>query len=146
MQNPCSKLNDLLNGIESNCDPTVGSPECTQFSLDCLALIRHKLPPIAQEGISVVRDYYEGRVPLQVVADTLTKCWQYLDQHHKNVPFAETAVSAIRAVIFPLSAQTNPQDKDIVDHLSLFLKFVNNVEPHYEEEESLLRTHFSKCL
>lgn len=90
MSNQAQKIADLLNDIEIKCDPAVGSRACTQFSLDCLSLIR--------------------------------------------------------AVIFPLDAQKNPEERDVVNHLGLFLEFVNTVEPHYEEEEALLRRHFADCI
>jgi hypothetical protein len=139
-------LTGLLNDIEINCDPTIGSRECSQFSLDCLALIRHKLPPIAEEGLALGTAYLEGRVPVQSVIDMLIKCWQYLAENHKHTPMDDPAVNAIRAVIFPLDAQKNPEERNIVDHLSSFLEFVNIVEPHHKEEEALLRTCFAKCL
>jgi hypothetical protein len=53
MRNQSEKIDDLLNDIEINCDPAIGSRACTRFSLDCLTLIRHKLPPIAEEGLAV---------------------------------------------------------------------------------------------
>jgi hypothetical protein len=44
------------------------------------------------------------------------------------------------------STLTGAHEHDIVDHLSYFLAFVNQVEPHLAEEEALLRKHFTKCL
>jgi hypothetical protein len=140
------ELDLLLNDIEMNCDPTIGSEQCNQFSIDCLSLIRHKLPPIAEEGLTIVTEYLEGRVPLRSVTDMLVKCWQYLKENYNQASPDDPVVSAIRAVIFPLTAQKDPQQRDIVDHLSLFLTLVNNVEPHYDDEESLMRKHFAKCL
>jgi hypothetical protein len=146
MPNQSEKIDGLLNDIEVNCDPAIGIRACTRFSLDCLTLIRHKLTPIAEEGLAIATAYLEGRAPLEVVTGALLKCWQYLDEKHKHAPTSDAEVSIIRAVIFPLYAQKNPGERDIVDHLSLFLAFVNTVEPHYEEEETLLRAHFSDCL
>ncbi len=146
MADPSQKLDLLLNDVEINCDPTIGSRECIQFTLDCLKLIRGKLPPIAEQGVSVVSDYLERRTSLQVVLDALLRAWEYLKENCKNTSIEDPVVSAIRAVICALHAQKNPQQRDIVDHLSFFLELVNNVEPHYEEEEALLRTYFAKCL
>jgi hypothetical protein len=146
MTNPSHILEDLLNDIEINGDPTVGSAECTQFSLACLALIRHKLPPIAERGVATLRDYLDGRVSLETVVRAKVACWEFLGGAHKDAPLTDPIVAAVRAVIFPLEAQRVPQERDIVDHLAFFLEFVNDVEPHYEEEEALLRTCFSKCL
>jgi hypothetical protein len=146
MANPSQKLDDLLNDVEINCDPTIGSRESIRFTLDCLYLILGKLPRIAEQGITVVSDYLERRTSLQSVEDTRARCWEYLGQNYKNTSIEDPVVSAIRAVIFPLWAQQYPEQRDIVDHLSVFLELVNYLEPHYEEEEALLRTHFAKCL
>jgi len=146
MRNAAQRLDNILNDIEINCDPTIGSRECTQFSLDCLALIRHRLPPIASEAAKIVRRYLENQLSLEDVIDTSLKCWQYLDEHYKNVPITDPSVSSIRAVIFPLDAQKTQERRNIVDHLSSFLELVNNVEPHHMQEEELLRVHFAKCV
>jgi hypothetical protein len=140
------KLDQLLNEIEICCDPEIGDDRCNQFCLDCLALIRHKLPPIAADALVVVTDYREGRVPLKSVVDMTVKCWKYLDENHGHQPLDDPLVSAIRAVIFPLSAQRTPAERDLVDHLSFFLMLVNNVEPHCGEEEALLRKYYAGCL
>jgi len=146
MLNQSKRIDDLLNDIEVNCDPAIGSRACIRFYLDCLRLISHKLPPIAEEGLAVATAYVEGRASVEVVTDAIVKCWQYLDEKHKHAPTSDPNVSIIRAVLFPLYAEKNPEERDVVDHLSLFLAFVNTVEPHYEEQETLLRTHFSDCL
>lgn len=140
------ELDSLLNDIEISCDPPVGAPECNRFSLDCLALIRHKLPPVALEGVACVTAYLAGQIPLQSVTEMRIQCWQYLDENHKHAALDDPTVSAVRSVISLLGAQDPPERRDIVDHLSFFLMFVNNVEPHFEEEEVLLRKHFAQCL
>jgi hypothetical protein len=140
------ELDRLLNDIEIGCDPPVGGPECNRFSLDCLALIRYKLPPVALEGLACVTEYLAGQLTLQSVTDMRIKCWQYLDENYKHAPLDDPMVSAVRAVICPLHAQQNPDERNIVDHLSFFLMLVNNVEPHFQEEESLLRAYFAHCL
>jgi hypothetical protein len=78
MEDGLGKITELLNDIESNCDLSVGSRECTQFSLDCLALIGHKLPPVAVQGVAAVIEYASGRVSLQVVIGALAECWHFL--------------------------------------------------------------------
>jgi hypothetical protein len=140
------KLSLLLNDIESNCNPAVGSEECGRFSLECLSLIQHKLPPIAVDAVGILNSYFSGQAQLSSVAEMLERSWQYLRKGNRDQNFDDPEVSAIRAVIFPLDAQKNPEMRDIVDHLSFFLGLVNNVEPHYEEEEMLLRKYFSECL
>jgi hypothetical protein len=146
MAHQSQRLEDLLNQVEINCDPTIGAQECVQFQLDCLALIHHKLPLTAVQSIATLSEYLQGSVPLTNVTNALVNCWAYLDQNHKNSPLAQPEVSAIRATIFPLKAQETPLERNIVDHLSFFLELVNNVEPHLNEEETLLRLHFGKCL
>ena len=146
MWSESKSLDLLLNDIEMGCDPAIGSEQVNRFSIDCLSLIRHKLPRIAAEGLALTTEYLEGRAPLESVTDMLVKCWQYLKENHEHAPLNDPVVSAIRAVIFPLDAQKHPEKRDIVDHLSFFLMLVNNVEPHFEEEEGLLRKHFAKCL
>ena len=144
--NALQKLDDLLNDIEMNCYPAIGVEPCIRFSLDCLALVQHKLPLIAEEARFLVAEYLEGRVSLQSIKEMLAKCWQYLKENRNHHPAEEPTESAIRAVIFPLTALRDFAERDIVDHLGLFLEFVNQVEPHYGEEEALLRKYFADCL
>src|SRR5437773_8917117 len=99
MSNESKQLDSLLNDIEMRCDPAIGSKQCNAFSLDCLSLIRHKLPPIAAEGVAIATEYFEGRVPLKSVTDMLIRMWQYLDEHHQQTAIDDPKVSAIRAVI-----------------------------------------------
>ena len=139
------KLDSLLNIIEMNCDPTIGSSECNRFSLDCLSLIQHELPSIAAQAFTLLTEYINGQARLQTLVDMRIKCWQYLDENHKHAPLHDPVVSAIRAVIFSLQAQQTPEERNFVDHLSSFLMWLNNVEPHFEEQESLLQKHFAQC-
>src|SRR5690349_18573969 len=90
--NTSEKLDLLLNDIEMHCDPAIGSQQVNQFSIDCLSLIRRKLPPIAAEGLALTIEYLEGRVPFQSVTDMLAKCWQYLKENHENVPLDDPVV------------------------------------------------------
>lgn len=140
------RLDLLLNEIEMNCDPNIGGEECNQFSVDCLLLIQDKLPPIAVEALTVLQDYLERCASLVSVTEMLARCWKYLRMAYPEAPLNDPSVSAIRAVIFPLDAQKHPENLNIVDHLSFFLMLVNNVEPHFAEEEMLLRKHFINCL
>ena len=146
MTNTDQELNEILNKIEENCDPLIGSKQCNDFMLECLSLIREKLPPISLEAIDVLREYFAGRVKIEAVSEILVKSWHHIDKNYKGVDNRHVEVSAIRAVIFPLDAQRRARERDIVDYLGSFLTFVNQVEPHPKEEEDLLRKHFAKCI
>jgi|ERR1043166_8204008 hypothetical protein len=146
MTNTGKELEELLNDIEEKCNPQIGAKESIDFMLECLSLIRHKLPPASIEAVEVLQAYFMGRVTIEAVNDMLVECWRRIDEDYKGVDARNSEVSAIRAVIFPLNAQRRGQERDIVDHLSSFLTFVNQVEPHLKEEEELLRRHFAKCI
>lgn len=83
---------------------------------------------------------------LQSIIDMRIKCLQFLEDNYRNAPLNDPVVSAVRAVVFPLYAQQDPDERDVVDHLGFFITLVNNVEPHFAEEELLLRTYFAQCL
>ncbi len=146
MTNTSDKLDAVLNEIEMNCDPANGSDQCNRFRIACLSLVRSKLPPIAVEGFELANGHIEGHVSMQLITAMLSRCWQYLKENHHHDPLNHPIVSGIRAVICLLYGQTHPEERDIVDHMGFFLMLVNNVEPHFEEEESLLRVFFGKCL
>jgi hypothetical protein len=146
MTNIDQELSELLNRIEENCDPPIGSQQCNDFMLECLSLIREKLPPISLEAMEVLRKYFSRVVKIEAVSEMLVKCWHHIDENYKGVDSCHVEVSAIRAVIFPLDAQRRAHERDIVDYLESFLTFVNQVEPHPEKEEDLLRKHFAKCI
>jgi len=140
------KIGLLLNDIEQTCDPPVGCEGCRRFTVECLSLIRHKLPSIATEAIGVAENCLAGHTGLEPVSEVLVGSWQYLDQHYPAAPLSDPNVSGIQAVIFLLHAVLHPEESDIVDHLSCFLMLVNNVEPHQKEQERLLYKHFGECL
>lgn len=102
-------LDSLLNNIEVDCNPTTDSEPCGRFCTDCLFLIRDRLPPIAVEALTLVNDRLNNKIPVESVAQMLTKCWQYLDENHCHQPLTVPAVSALRAVICVLDAQKNPR-------------------------------------
>src|SRR5262245_670363 len=94
------KLDDLLNDINMNCEPLVFSKPCYQCSVDCLALIRHKLPPVAQEGLDLLINYLAGRVSVRSITEMRAKCWRYLNENHKqprlDLPVEPPEVCAVR--------------------------------------------------
>jgi hypothetical protein len=96
--------------------------------------------------MEVLRKYFSRVVKIEAVSEMLVKCWHHIDENYKGVDSCHVEVSAIRAVIFPLDAQRRAHERDIVDYLESFLTFVNQVEPHPEKEEDLLRKHFAKCI
>jgi hypothetical protein len=148
MTKPEQNLDDLLNDIEQNCDPAVGDQESNDFMFDCLLLVQHKLPAICLEAMALLTAYRLGQIPLHDIDEMAVRCWRYLDENYKGADSALAEVSAVRAVIFPLNAHRHVHkgEHDIVDYLSSFLTFVNQIEPHLDEEESLLRKHFARCI
>jgi hypothetical protein len=140
------ELDRLLNQIEESSDPAIGSNASSQFMLECLALVEQSLPPLAMEAVQSVRHYLAGRLDLEAIIHIRSKCWRRIDECRQTSDGDSSEVIAIRAAIFPLHAQEHPTERDLVDHLSAFLAFVNRVEPHFEEEEALLRKHFANSL
>lgn len=140
------EIDGLLNQIEETSNPTVGSKASTQFMLECLALIEEKLPPLATEAAELTNRYLSGRAKLEAVIEMRSKCWRHIDECRKTGDCDSLEVNAIRAVIFPLDAFEHPAEHDVVEHLSAFLAFVNHVEPHFQQEEALLRKHFASSL
>jgi hypothetical protein len=136
----------VLNDIEMNCNPKIGDDRCTKFSYECLSLIRDKLPTIAAEAFDLLGDNLEGPVQLDSISEMLKRLWTYFDENRKEKGIGFAEEGAIRAVIGPLHALINPDTREIVDDLAFFLKMINNIEPHFEEEEALLRKLFKDCL
>src|SRR5581483_2935062 len=126
------KLGSLLNDIEIACDPTIACEQVNGFSLDCLLLIRHKLPLIARRGLRLASEYLEGRVSLNELSDMLARCWQHLEENRDSLQPNDPGASAVRAVICVLYAQQHADARNIADHLGFFLTLVNNVEPHFD--------------
>lgn len=140
------RLDHLLNRIEMGCNPEVGLKQSSDFMMECLSLIKSKLPRVASEGLRISNEYIAGRAQRESIIEALEKCWSDLRENHSGQQINEHEVSGIRATICLLHAQAHPHERDIVDQLSFFLTLVNNVEPHFEKEEFLLRRHFAQCL
>jgi len=143
---PNNDIGFLLNDIEEKCNPRIGDEECHRFSMDCLALIRHRLPAIGVEAMRVLDEYKAGHAERDVLDKMYIKCWQYLRENCPEQKLSDPKFSSIRAVLFPLDAQRNPEPRDILNHVVLFLQFINNVEPHMDSERELLKKYFYKCL
>lgn len=146
MKDASLELDLLLNRIEENCDPASCGKNAVEFMVDCLSLVEHKMPTIAKEALRVARGYPAERATLDAVVEMLDRCWLYLDEQYRGKDLSDPEVSAIRAAIFILFDLQHPEEFEIVDSLSFFLRLVNNIERHLQEEESLLRVHFAGCL
>lgn len=137
---------DDLNEIEENCDPSLGDERTVQFMVDCLSLIKDRLPTPALDVLNMTKAMTSDATYQHEVTDLRNKCWAFVDAVTRDAGESSGQVSAVRASIFLTSTRLSPEDRDFVDSAALFLEFVNQVEPHFEEELMLLRKHFSKCL
>lgn len=139
-----SRLNNLVADIDEQLGANRAcNRRCYSFMLDCLALIRHLLPPVAIAGIAVTErllqngfaatDWPELEAPRR-------NCWAEV-KRLETIPGSEAQIAAVRAALFA----TYPPDgkDDLVDVLSVFLEFANEAEPHFVEQEQLLRKHFA---
>ena len=146
MATSSTKLDLLLNSIEENCDPTRYRAAWIPYLIACAALVEHRMPAVAIASFGVSRDYAAGRVSMQSVREAMQRCWEDLQKGHREMRLDDPQVSAVRAVICVLQRQLEPESDDFLDFTSFFLQVVDNVEPHPDEEEALLREHFGLCL
>jgi hypothetical protein len=146
MSDESTKLDLLLNDIEEKCDPADYAENSARFQIECLSLIAERMPTIAATSYAVARAHVSGQSNTKAVAEALKASWDYLDVGCKSLNLSDVKVSATRAVICALHEQLHQEDTDFVDSMSFFLRLVNNVEPHFEAEEMLLRKYFGACL
>ncbi len=139
------RLDLMLNEIEENCDPGIGSSESMQFMLDCMRLISTELPEFATGVLHAIERSVVERPDHHELDLLLRDCWAFVDQQQRGHP-GDSTVPAVRALICVLQAQRNPEQRDIVDHLSFFISLLNRVKPHFSEEALLLKKRFSNCL
>ena len=137
---------DGLNDIEENCAPPLGEGLTVQFMVDCLSLINHRLPPPALQVLDLTKAMSSDERYLQAVTDLRHRCWTVVDAVTRNPGESSSQVSAVSASIFLIDARLRPEEREFLNSVVLFLESVNQVEPHLEEELTLLRKHFSKCL
>src|SRR5262249_13127058 len=111
-------------------------------SIECLSLVRYRLPAAALDALNAASGYLSARVSLEEINVLVIECWQQLDGAYKGKDVDVPDVSAIRAAIFVLDSLEHPQDTDIFNRLQYFLQFINNVEPRLQEYAALLNRYF----
>lgn len=146
MANLPAKLDLLLYSVEDGCDPSEYVGSMVPYMIGCLSLIEHRMPPVVSVSFQVSKDYYSGLSPLNSVSDAYEACWKELSRGHREMQLDDPDVSAIRAVICILYQQQHPESEDFLDSQTFFSQLVNNVEPHVDQEEALLKKHFASCL
>ncbi len=139
------RLDMMLNQMEQNCDPVIGSSASIQFMLDCMQLIETELPEFAAEALHAIERSLIERTARQQWDSLWRECWAFVDAQQREGA-GNSGVPALRALICVLDALRNPEQHDIVDHLSFFIGLVNRVKPHFAQEELLLRKRFDNCL
>lgn len=114
------------------------------FMLAALALIREKLPPMAIQALDVFDTYRSGRESAVAVVDKRVQCFAYMEQMAGGRVYGNPLVNAVGAATYLLYPE---EDRlEFVDHLAEFTELANSVEPHYDEQELLLRKYFAKGL
>ena len=114
--------------------------------IECLSLIEHAIPQIALISFCVAKEFAAGTKSLQTVKNAIIGCWSELQDSGQTDRTELPEVASIRAVLFLLIRLREGQFRDFLDSLSLFLDFVNRVEPHREEILQLLVKHFGYYL
>jgi hypothetical protein len=135
-------FDEFLNDLETVLPHPVCDSRCFEFMLDCLRRIEHQLPPVGCDALDAairVHSRHGGWSELEVHRSL---CWRAVEEPTRNRERA-TEVDALRALIFVLYP---PGKEDLVDTLSLFVRFANRAEPHYADLEPILRKHFGDCL
>jgi hypothetical protein len=136
------RFDEFLNGLETVLSHPVCDSRCFEFMLDCLSRIEHQLPPVGCDALDAARrvhSHHGGWLELEMHRSL---CWRAAEEPVRNRERAKE-VDALRALIFVLNP---PGRGDLVDTLSLFVRFANRAEPHYADLERILRKHFGDCL
>jgi hypothetical protein len=141
-----SKLDLLLNEIETNCDPATYSSSIAACMVDCVVVIEHQLPPKAKAGLRICKAYLSGESSFQQLKSAILNCWKGLGNGGDENRFDVPHVSATRAILCILKHLEGKDPHDLVDQMSFFLQLVNNVKAHEDDQEALLRKHFAACL
>lgn len=141
-----AKLDALLNAIEENCDPTAYRDLVIPYMLDCASLIETRMPAVALASFGVSNGHAAGRVSIQSVTEAIQRCWGELQKDRRETNLDDPEVSATRAVICVLQRQLELESDDFLNLTSFFLQLLNNVQPHLDEQEALLRRHFPSCI
>jgi hypothetical protein len=138
------RLDLILNEIEIRCNPPQYLKLAESFMFDCQALVGQRMPPLALRALQVASRHRAGLIPLQSVSETLAACWRGIQG--RDMQLDKPDVAAVRAVICILDSQLHPESDEFVDSLSFFLHLLNSIEPHFVEQEDLIRRHFADCL
>ena len=134
-----TELNLLLNEIEQRVGSEWSWTSCAHFMVECLFIVKDRLPPLALDGLAIAQLYLAGCSSSQEVSNMRVRCWQELPGE-LSMKTDDPRVAAIRAVICVL--QTSLESSEGLDLLSFFLQLVNRIEPHYEAQYRLLSKHF----
>jgi len=144
MATPSSRLDLLLNSIDENCTPEVYEPLLLPFMIDCADMIASRMSTVAADAFRIVKTHNGASSQSQELMEAVQRCWQSLGQ--RNMSLDDPGVSATRAVICILHVRLRRESDEFIDGTSFFLQLINNVEPHIDEQEALLRKYFGHCL
>jgi len=90
------ELDSLLDDIEER-QGTRCTDGCTRFMLGCLSLIRHRLPPLAEQALELAQRYVAGTVSAADLIRMRVDCWRQISGHEMET--GDPSVCAMRAVI-----------------------------------------------
>jgi len=140
------RLDLLLSQVDDKCELSDILSEAISFEADCLRLVCHAIPPQCSQDAELVFNFKRDRPTRDAAGVALGRCWTVLKKDYPGKDVDDVSVSAVRALICALTLVQAKELGDVVDDLGFFLEMLHHVEPHFEEEESLIRSHFGQYL
>ena len=131
-------LYDLLGDLEQS-RQLQDEQKIQRFSCACCRLIWAKLPPIAQEALTLGEDFSKGLVSPKRLVEERVKLWEFLGKD--SCDYSSPKVNATRAVICCLFENIDLERAH--EDVCAVMDFCNNVESREGEQFELLLRIFS---
>lgn len=99
-------------------------PTCLLFMVDCLRLVEHLLPTVAQHALAVAEKFCNGTASARQLLEQKMACWTYLDERELSVAFESRRARLVRATLCALYPDA-PEDGDVYTLLEWFMEMLD---------------------
>lgn len=99
-------------------------PQCLLFMVDCLQLVEHGLPPVAQHALAVAEKFCNGTASAKQLLEQKLLCWNYLDERKLSFAFELKRARLVRATLCALYPEV-PEEGDVYVLLEWFMEMLD---------------------
>lgn len=115
--------------------------QCLLFMVDCLRLVEHLLPTVAQQALAVAEKFCNGTASAEELLEQRLLCWNYLEERELSFAFELKRARLVRATLCALYPEP-PEDGDVYTLLEWFMEMFDSTGRLEHRTLELLKLRF----